>query len=926
MMQYEFLDRKGTFCMGSPERYSYLYFPIANEAGVLSSVTPTLGGDSKTGQNTFLMEPVSAENLHNNRSSRNFWFYEAERKGTVKAWSATGVSAPQIAELFSGEKEKTVLSAGLLWHQITRISEEAGLQSDITSFAPVGGQKLELMRVKVTNISDEKKVLSPTAAIPLYGRSADNIRDHRHVTSLLHRTSVTKNGVFVNPTLTFDERGHQLNTMVYGVLGVGGDGSMPSCFFPVTEEFIGEGGNFEWPAAVVKNYQPEGAEGRSACHMPGEEIDGYEAMGALRFAELELLPGRSASYIIGMGYGDSVEELTGAFAGFDSSRKFEVALEEAKHYWQNKVNVSYETADTNFDNWMYWVNFQPILRRIYGCSFLPHHDYGKGGRGWRDLWQDCLALLMMNPQGVRGMLYDNFGGVRFDGSNATIIGNGAGEFIADRNNITRVWMDHGVWPFLTTELYMHQSGDLGFLLEEAPYFKDPQAARGEKRDAEWAEGQGSKLLTREGAVYQGTVLEHLLVQHLAAFYDVGEHNHIRLRGADWNDALDMAKERGESVAFTAVYGDNLEHMADLLTALMGRDGKESVKLAEELLPLLAGDDALYDNPEEKRRVLGEFCESCLHTVSGHQVELPIGGLADGLRRKAAWVKRHIRETEWVTDGDGHGWFNGYYDNNGRQAEGSIAEPAGSGNPANCRMMLTGQVFTVMSGVADDGQVAGIVRAADALLYDPAVGGYRLNTDFHELKTDMGRMFGFAYGTKENGAVFSHMATMFANALYRRGFAEEGYKALYTLARHCMDTDRSKSYPGVPEYIDPKGRGMYHYLTGAASWMLLTMVTEVFGVRGEFGDLLLEPKLLPEQFDADGKARIRLEFAGRRLIVEYKNKKRLSPGSYRAAKVEIDGRFWPMNGRCLSTGIPVVPRKEIEQMQSKKPHKIVVTLE
>lgn len=71
---------------------------------------------------------------------------------------------------------------------------------------------------------------------------------------------------------------------------------------------------------------------------------------------------------------------------------------------------------------MHWVSFQPILRRIYGCSFLPHHDYGKGGRGWRDLWQDCLALLIMNPDGVRQMLLDNFAGVRIDGSNATIIG------------------------------------------------------------------------------------------------------------------------------------------------------------------------------------------------------------------------------------------------------------------------------------------------------------------------------------------------------------------------------------------------------------------------------------------------------------------------------------------------------------------------
>ena len=44
---------------------------------------------------------------------------------------------------------------------------------------------------------------------------------------------------------------------------------------------------------------------------------------------------------------------------------------------------------------------------------------------------------------------------------------------------------------------------------------------------------------------QGTVLEHLLIQHLTAFYDVGEHNHMKLRGADWNDGLDMADERGE---------------------------------------------------------------------------------------------------------------------------------------------------------------------------------------------------------------------------------------------------------------------------------------------------------------------------------------------------------------------------------------------
>ena len=58
----------------------------------------------------------------------------------------------------------------------------------------------------------------------------------------------------------------------------------------------------------------------------------------------------------------------------------------------------------------------------------------------------------MDPGGVRQMVVSNYGGVRIDGTNATIIGSGQGEFIADRNGISRVWMDHGVWPFLTTDI------------------------------------------------------------------------------------------------------------------------------------------------------------------------------------------------------------------------------------------------------------------------------------------------------------------------------------------------------------------------------------------------------------------------------------------------------------------------------------------
>ncbi len=37
------------------------------------------------------------------------------------------------------------------------------------------------------------------------------------------------------------------------------------------------------------------------------------------------------------------------------------------------------------------------------------------------------------------------------------------------------------------------------------------------------------------------MLEHLLIQHLTEFFNVGEHKCMLLEGADWNDGMDMAR-------------------------------------------------------------------------------------------------------------------------------------------------------------------------------------------------------------------------------------------------------------------------------------------------------------------------------------------------------------------------------------------------
>ena len=61
MSDLKYLDKKGTFTLDDPDLTSYMYFPLANEAGMMSAITPDLGGDIKLDQNTFLLEPVSSE-------------------------------------------------------------------------------------------------------------------------------------------------------------------------------------------------------------------------------------------------------------------------------------------------------------------------------------------------------------------------------------------------------------------------------------------------------------------------------------------------------------------------------------------------------------------------------------------------------------------------------------------------------------------------------------------------------------------------------------------------------------------------------------------------------------------------------------------------------------------------------------------------
>jgi cellobiose phosphorylase len=857
-MIYRFIDDNGTFIVDSPHKYN-LYFPLTNKDGsLLSSISPNLAGDIKRDNDHFLTPPASIEDLRSNFLVRRDFFIQTDTE-TIR------LSSPY----------RDTLEAGFLYHKVTR--KTGPLEIEVLNFIPFD-EPVEIMQVKITNRGKSHVGFTPTSFIPLYGRPEKNLRDHRHVSSLFNRIYLEKFGILLKPTMIFDERGHKPNETVYYAFGFEGNGNPPIGQFPTLDYFYGEG-SILMPDALMKNVKP--------VNIKAPEFDGKEACVALRFGHKALPPEGIAHYYLILGLDESEEKIRETFEKLNSSSKIQNSFIETKQYWRNYLcGLVFRFGSRNFDNWLLWVKLQPALRKLFGCSFLPHFDYGKGGRGWRDLWQDALTLLLTEPEKARSFILNNFKGVRIDGSNATIITKER-NFLSDRNHISRVWMDHGVWPYLTLRLYLNKTGDVDILLKEDTYFQDHQFRRSREIDYSLAGRQEYILRDAKGRRYSGSVLEHVLIENLAQFFNVGRHNIIRLEHADWNDGLDMAPEHGESVTFNFMYAHNLRDICFFLKKL--KEKTQNVSLVKELVYLLDAREnkKKYANYQYKQKKLDEYL-SRVKNLSGEKIKIPLAELISDLTIKSGHLFKLLAGQEWLKEG----FFNGYYDNQGRRVEGRTEDGL-------MRMLLPSQVFAIMSGTAGKRQITKIWQAIKKYLRDKKLGGFRLNTNFNShYNLDLGRAFGFSYGDKENGAFFNHMTVMLANALYKRGFVKEGFEVINSIYKMAAGP-KGEIYPVLPEYFNNEGKGLYLYLTGSSSWYIYTLLEEILGIKFVLGDIHLEPKLTKDNFFG---SQINLKFRLDAKTVEVSYIRKTSERKiYHIKEVYIEGRkVAPKEGRFILT--------------------------
>ncbi len=875
-----------TFSVRNPNSSASLpYFPLTNRQGLLfSAISPWLSGHIVSSNEAFITPPASIEDLKNPYNTKHIW---------LKFNNQIFNLSPLI-----NSKNSTAVQAGLLWHKLSIGNPNYPVSAEIFSFIPEN-LPLETTIIKIKNISKNTIKITPYIGIPLFCRPAENLRDHRHVTSLLNRVFLKEYGIMVKPTMRFDEKGHFPNTKTYFVLSYLNNQQKPEKFYPTLESFTGAGSLIH-PQALLDN--------KLGYNLKNKIPQGKEAFGGIKFKKQMLKPRQSISIHLFIGakenfsYHNIINEI---LPGAKISKLFR----ESKESWElYSKNLSVDTGDKSFDFWIKWVHIQPALRKLFGCSFLPHFDYGKGGRGWRDLWQDLLCLLIFSPKETRKQLINNFKGVRIDGSNATIITSKNG-FISDRNNISRVWSDHGVWPYLTLRLYIDQTADFNILFREIPYFQDHLIKRSRETTDKYP--AGLQLKDIRGKIYKSTVLEHILVQNLIQFFNVGKHNNTRLENADWNDGLDMAYEKGETAAFSCMYAYNLGNLAQLLLNIKKRTGIKKIKILEEIVDVLL--DTLtapinYNNPNEKNKLLNQYFDKVKYRVSGRKISIPIEKIASDLRKKSRWWAGHIRNTEWL---ENPGIFNGYYDNSGKRVEGIK-------NNNSLYLTLTGQTFPIMSRIASLGQTKMIISNVNKHLKFKNFS-YRLNTDFKHSGLNFGRAFAFAYGDKENGSVFCHMNVMFANALYKQGFALQGFKVLYSLFQNSLNAN---TYPQIPEYFNLKGEGLYLYLTGSASWYILTLITESFGIKKHLGDIIIEPKLSSQQFHRKSSLNIKITMDKKIMDICYNNPLKKSYPHYKIDNITINGKPYP---ELISQDKITIPKEKTNAILAREENKIEIDL-
>lgn len=765
---------------------------------------------------------------------------------------------------------------GLGYVRFSGKSKKHRLEVKAEIFVP-NDEMAEIWTVEIKNNSPKAQTLDFIPAVPIFGGNRAYVEYHRDVVRLYNKSRIT-NHIEILPGLEWIEGSTDPSGICYFMGAETLKGRKGSRFYSDRETFLGANNMWLKPQAILNDEAP-----KAQCY-------GKEAVGAIEFKNITIPAGKSEKFVVVNGItfegSKGAEKLIKKY----SYANAEKAFEKLNDFWKERTSrVVITTGNKDFNVlWNRWWCYQLSMRYWFGNTGHPQTDYGSDFSGWRDFWQDMMAATVIDPKGLEERTMKTLEGIRLDGTNATRFFARTKEFGSDE--LHGLWCDHPYWTAQTVMILINFLGDYDFLFRDGiAYFKDCYRSRGEVKDLDWKAGTIDSQKTQKNAVYKGTVIEHILVQLFTMFYDVGADNLLKQKRADWNDAVDQVK--GENVTFTFGLALDCNEVADLLEKVAKHKNISEIEVFEELAVLMDKWKTSADIPaKERRKKLAKYLSKINGKISGKKIKVKVGDILKDLRNKARVSISNANKKAWNGS-----YYSGYIFDNGKPVDTIFKKGAlKKKNPVSddFEMMLMPQTWSLVSGGADKAGNSGkVIDSVLKHLLDKKVGALKLNyPPYLKFDKTIGRITGFAAGTKENNALFCHANLFFVWALLRRDMAEQAYKIFSGVNPLSHDQHIFRAGPWIPEYYvssdNPNiaGRGEYPVLTGSAAWTRYLFQNFFFGVKGELDGLRVDPRL-PAHKDFR-ECSLSIDFRGAHYDIKFYNK--ALKKNTKASKIIVNG--------------------------------------
>ncbi len=226
-----------------------------------------------------------------------------------------------------------------------------------------------------------------------------------------------------------------------------------------------------------------------------------------------------------------------------------------------------------------------------------------------------------------------------------------------------------------------------------------------------------------------------------------------------------------------------------------------------------------------------------------------------------------------------------------------------------RIYLNPQSWAIISGLADDDQIAQCARSVEKHLMTPC-GPMTLAPAFPAMDESIGKITQKVPGTGENGSVYCHAATFWSYALFLAGRDAEGFKVLRALLpgeqlnppRRCgqLPLYVPNFYTGAPLGQDA-GLSSHSPTTGTVAWYYRTVVEMLFGLQPQFDGLRIQPHLPPTW----RRARAVRRFRNAVYEVEYRRAAKLKAPVVRCDGAEVADGLLPLPRRGVRHEVEVL---------------------